>query len=220
MDTLRVVIENLSELKSSSTANWWDYLIDFGPILIAIIGMWFSYEQFKKSLSQSHDQFKKSFNNNLLQKSIEDRRNEIYKKLNEFYGPLLQLRKQSQRLYEIFRKNYYPKDENFRSLDYLLKGHKFNPTEKNLLIEIIAIGKQCEDLIYSKSGLIDNEKLRYEILPKFTSHVRVLRMVSNNEIKGNPSEFESYRFPRELDDCLQEQINRLRNELVELNKGL
>lgn len=220
MDTVHLVIENLSDLnKSSESKDFWYYLIAIGPIIIAIIGMWFSYAQLKKSLQQSHSQFLKSFEHRVMEKSIEDRRNEIYKKLNEFYGPLLQLRKQSNRLYEIFRKEYYPKDENFRTLDYLLKKHKFSFTEKSILSEIIDIGKQCEDLIYSKSGLIDNKELRYEILPKFTSHLRILRMAYNEKLEGKPLDFESYRFPRELDNELQIQIDKLQEELNQLNRG-
>lgn len=41
----------------------------------------------------------------IRQKNREDEKKEIYKKLNEFYGPLIQYRKKSQRLYDILKNN-------------------------------------------------------------------------------------------------------------------
>ena len=231
MDTLQIVVQNLSDLKEiSNPKTIMENLIDFGPLLIGLIGMLYSYLQFKKSLEQSNQQFEtslsnsnqqftESFNQGVLQKSIEDERKEIYKKLNEFYGPLLQHREKSSLLYERFRESYYPKDESFRTLDYLLKGHEFTDTEISLLDEIIEIGRECEMLVQTKAGLVDDRKLRYEILPKFTAHILILRLAYEKKLNGKPKDFEMHRFPRELDPNLKEQINRLQNRLDKLNKG-
>lgn len=231
MDTLQIVVQNLSDLKQiSNPKTVWSYLLDLSPLIAGLVGMLYSYLQFKKSLGQSNQQFvtslnnsnqqfKESFNQSVLQKSIEDERKEIYKKLNEFYGPLLQHREKSSLLYERFRKSYYPKDEKFRTLDYLLKGHKFAESELSLLDEIISIGKECETLVQTNAGLVDDRKLRYEILPKFTAHILILRLAYEKKLIGTPEDFEMHRFPRELDKQLKKQINRLLNRLDELNKG-
>ena len=89
-------------------------------------------------------------NKNLNSKKEEEERKEIYKKLNEFYGPLLQLRLKSNALYEKFAASYKSQNQNFKTLVYLLDGNKFTGNDDALLKEIISIGEQCEKLIHEK----------------------------------------------------------------------
>lgn len=147
-------------------------------------------------------------------KKHDDERKEIYKKLNEFYGPFEQLRQKSRRLYALFVAS---KGENFRTLPALLKGEKFNNNDKRLLGEIISIDVQLEKLILDKSGLIDQEEIR-DLLAKAATHFSIISQAHEGKLKGEADRFMEYVFPRELDDKISMQIGHLKNRLSELNK--
>lgn len=183
-------------------------ITDWLPSIVAIIAIVFSYLQFRRSV-----------NSTIKAKAIEDERKEIYAKLNEFYGPLMQLRRQSELLYRKFSGKYKLTDPNFRTVNYLLDGHKFTDTESEILNEIIRIGKQCEDLIISKSGLIDDNELGLKVIPKYTRHALILRLAKEGKITGNPEDFEDCTFPREFDKLLSNRVESLQKRLEQLNQG-
>jgi hypothetical protein len=171
--------------------------------LIAVITIWLSHRQFRKTLKS---------------RVVEDERKEIYKKLNDFYGPLLQLRKKSEKLYRLFSKRLGKEGENFRTLNHLLEGKEMTENEKVLLEEIIKIGEKCEDLIHQKSGLIDDRELRNNILPRLTTHLLIIRIAFEGKLKNHTDEFNDLAFPREVDDLLEEKIQHLQKRLKELNR--
>src|SRR6056297_722008 len=108
----------------ASSFDWMSFAKDIAPIVIGFAALFFSWYQLSSSERQ---------------KKEENKRNEIYKKLNDFYGPYIQLRKKSYILYQKFQKKYRTKDSNFSTLKYLLKGESFDENEKALLKEIINI---------------------------------------------------------------------------------
>lgn len=151
----------------------------------------------------------------IRQKNREDEKKEIYKKLNEFYGPLIQYRKKSQKLYDILKSNQaYP----IPTLKALLDGHEFTGNDKVLLEEIVKIGKECEDLILNKAGLIDDELLRVDLLPKASAHYYILRMAFQGIIKGDIERLEDYVFPQEFDFYVESKIGELQKRLTFLNR--
>lgn len=182
---------------------WLALLSSFGPIIVGLAGIYFGFKQYKKTLDS---------------KSQENERDEIYKKLNDFYGPLLQLRKKSELLYLIFSADLKSDNPQFRTITHLLEGRDLTKNQRELLEEIINIGEQCENLIHDKSGLIDDKELRNETLPKFTSHLLMLRMAFKNRLEGKDAKFQSYTFPRNLDKKLEDRIEELQSRLNELNK--
>lgn len=129
---------------SESSFDWPTIISSTGAVLVGVVAIYYSYRQFTKTL---------------LSKKDEEKRQDIYKKLNEFYGPLLQLRKKSNILYNKFRASYISQYPNFSTLTYLLDNGIISGNEKVLLDEIINIGIQCEKLIHEKSGLIDDADL-------------------------------------------------------------
>ena len=158
------------------------------------------------------------YTGSLNAKKEEEERADIHKRLNEFYGPLLQLRKKSNLLYQKFSEDYRKSDPNFSTLIYLLDGKTFEPNELVLLTEIIRIGKKCENLIHDKAGLIDDSNLRTEIIPRATTHFLVLRLAYQKALKGEIDKFRNLTFPKELDDLLEEKKKKLEYRLKELNK--
>ncbi len=172
----------------------------------------------------------------------DERRKEIYNHLNQFYGPLLSYLNVVKALYKLFKSN---KPQNFRTLTYLLDPKQnyqtdkgmvkvtLSDVDKNLLEEIIETEKKIEDLILTKCGLVDNERLLFDYFPDqnitdielkdisiFTlvlSHFRLLRMAYNNEISGDVERFKNFVYPRQFDLEIKQKIDLLRNELKQLN---
>jgi hypothetical protein len=68
---------------------------------------------------------------------LQSERNEIYKKLNDFYGPMRLLLRNSDELYKLFSSkiiNRTPSHIEFRTLPYILEGNSFDKTEKALFV--------------------------------------------------------------------------------------
>lgn len=64
---------------------------------------------------------------------IESERQEIYKKLNSFYGPMRLHLNSSNELYELLKtsvKKRISNPETFRTLPFILNGNEFSDTEK------------------------------------------------------------------------------------------
>lgn len=188
-----------------SAFDWGKFLISMGPVLVGILAIVFTNVQTNKNLNS---------------KKVEEKRQEIYKKLNDFYGPLLQLRKKSNRLYQKFSESHKTTNNQFRTLTYLLDGNTFRGNDETLLKEIIDIGEQCEKLIQEKSGLIDDSHLRTEVLPKATTHFLILRLAYNGALKGDSAKYKDLTFPSDLDNLLEKRKSELEAELRELNKPM
>lgn len=183
---------------SDSGTDWAAIISSFSAVIVGIVAIYYSYRQFTRTLEE---------------KKEEERRKDIYTKLNEFYGPLLQLRKKSNLLYEKFKANFILQDPNFSTLTYLLQGNTMTGNDKVLLDEIIKIGEQCEALIHNKSGLIDDDNLRNLIIPKVTTHFLVLRLAYNNVLIGDSSKYTDLVFPRNFDFLIEQRIKQLESTL-------
>jgi hypothetical protein len=115
----------------------------------------------------------------LQERQREEERQEIYKKLNSFYGPILQLRSESSDLYELFTVG---RDKNFRTLWALLDGETFVGNDAVLLQQIFDVTKKTQELIYSNAGLVDNQELQGD-LAELCSHFRILRLAKRGRLK-------------------------------------
>lgn len=177
----------------------------------------------------------------LKENKIQDRRSEIIKKLNEFYGPFQQNMNKSTSLY---RSIIMDKPKEFRTLKYLLAGEsefpdlKLTNNDRTILREIIDIGKEQQKLILEKAGLIDDPVLSYSfehesdsefeeyredlrslgLLGWANAHYRILELAYNEELKGDLEKFKHYVFPRELKSNITRRIKELSSELDELRR--
>lgn len=164
----------------------------------------------------------------LRKQRLESERNEIYKKLNDFYGPMRLHLKYSKELYDLFSESLikrlgFTKDK-FRTLPYLLDGKFFNKTEDALFKQIIQIGEKMEAIIGNNAGLIDDDNLHKEMI-KLGTHIRVIRMAYNKEfLMGDEKEIliESLTFPNEITTAIDNTFFEFKNRLDELNnkKGI
>lgn len=172
------------------------FIKDLGPVIVGLFGLFLGYH----------------YNNKLLDsKNTEEKRKYIHKQLNEFYGPLQQLRNKSKHLYKIM---IQCKPEGFRTLIALLeKNYSFSENDKKLIEEIISIGKETEHLIVTKSGLVDNDDFR-KLLGKATAHFIVIRKAYEGAITGDVDKFKDYVFPRELDEKIEKNVEILQQKLM------
>ena len=191
------------ELNSINQFDFWTFIKDIGPILIGLTSILASILIVRMTMKSAKDEAK---------------RKQIYKKLSEFYGPFLDLRKKSHLLYERFQKDYRNENPNFSTLKYLLDGSTFTGNDKELLSEIIKIGEKCENLIHSKAGLIDDEELRTNVLPMVTTHYLILRLAFEGKLEGEKDRFNDLSFPKIVDELIEKRIISLQTELHELNK--
>jgi hypothetical protein len=147
-----------------------------------------------------------------------DRKSEIYKILNDLYGPFNQLRQKSSLLYDKFKIGKAPNhtDGHFSTLLYLLAhggAMQLDSNDQAILKEIIEIGNQCEKLIYDKAGLIDDEALRLIWLPKAATHYLIIRLAYQGALNGHVANFTDSTFPQEIDALLEIRIEKLHEEL-------
>jgi hypothetical protein len=187
---------------------------DMGPVIISALALVITYFLTKKTLDVQKEQTQKTLD---AQKDIEARLL-ISKKLDEFYGPLLQLIKKSTLLYKKFSGKQREMDSNFATLTYLLQGKKFNGNDKILLEEILKLGEECEKLIHLKAGLIDDIGLRQDLIPRVTTHFLILRLAYRGGLTGDADHFKDLTFPRELETKLEERKKQLETELANLNR--
>jgi hypothetical protein len=183
------------------TKDWTPLIASIGSILIGILVIIFGYYFNMKALNS---------------RKTEDEIISIRKKLDEFYGPLLHLRKKSFILYEKFKKDYIEKDKNFRTLIYLIDGNEFYGNEKIILENIISIDEKCANLIHKKAGLVDDAELRDVLLPKATAHFLLMKLAFDGKLRGHSSYFTDLTFPRDLDEKLRQKKDQLESKLKSL----
>jgi hypothetical protein len=215
-------------LDTQNPVNWINFTASALAGLVSIAAIYFGFKNNQKTLASSDTNIQRTLEVNttntdktIKSKRIEERKNEIYKSLNDFYEPLFQLRQKSNLIYGKFKLNKTPNtsDGRFSTLLYLLTENgpdKLEENDKVLLAEIINIGGECEKLIHEKAGLIDDDKLRGEWFPKVTKHFLILRLAHTGKLKGQSELFSDSMFPTEIDALIKARINVLRSELKSL----
>lgn len=103
-------------------------------------------------------------------------KDEVYKKLNSFYGPIRLQLKMSKEFYILFSSSIKQRlglDE-LRTLPYILNGNQLNKTEETLLKQILEVGKAIKTIIDNNAGLIDSDNLHQEMV-QLGTHLRIIR---------------------------------------------
>lgn len=83
--------------ETSNPINWVNFAASIGSILVSIVVIYFADPRTKKHLLRAIKILKLTTNKELTDKTIrskriEERKNEIYKSLNDFYEPLLSIK--------------------------------------------------------------------------------------------------------------------------------
>ncbi len=190
-------------MKSDESAfPWKDLALTGATVAVAVISLMLTHSSNKRTL---------------LQKAYEDEIKDIQEKLNSFYGPFRQLLGTSENLYNEFRARQ-PDPENFRTLTALLTGKQFTGNDKILLEQIIEITEKLDNLILSKSELID-ERLQ-PTLWEASTHFRLIRLAHCGRMSGEPERFEKFVYPRGLNTEIEAEIQRLRGQLENVRKRI
>jgi hypothetical protein len=203
---------NSNEIQASF--DFWRFIQDFGPTIVSLLAILATFLVTKQTLKSQTDQNIKALN---AQKDIEARQI-IQKKLDEFYGPLIQQRMKSTKLYEKLSKKYRENDESFSILLYLMNNYTFEGNDKVLLEQIIKLGEDSEKLIQEKSGQIDDSELRLEIIPRATTHFLLIKLAYNGVLTGESNNFKDLTYPKDLVEKLEARKSQLETELLNLNR--
>ncbi|KYG81662.1 hypothetical protein EV198_1869 [Roseivirga ehrenbergii] len=228
-----MIIQEISQGATSSGPVWADSAIlaaaigAIGAFIVGIVSLILNYKTHKEQITE---------------KRKEERRQEIYKKLNDFYGPFQSYLNASKEFYKIFMVG---KPAEFRTLTFLLNKEQeyqfqdgttrkvaLNQTDKELLEQILYIGQKLEDLIIEKAGLVDDPELRYDfrtdadvtdaalegngLLAFAKTHFQIIRLAHLGKFSGEIDRFKNYVFPRQLPIKIEERIVALQNEIKEL----
>ena len=162
---------------------------------------------------------------NLKIQRLDSERREIYKKLNDFYGPMRMLLRTSYEFSLLLKKgkeDLKREDEkNFRVLTYLIRGNKFNISDTALLQKIISDGKKMERVILNNAGLIDDDGLHSD-LNELLTHIRLIRMAAKGEFETGADKHRPYDnkvFPRSVNHVIDEKFFQFKLRLEILNKN-
>lgn len=183
---------------SASSVNLPALLATIFAGIVSTSAIIFNFQLSKRSLNEKREEEKRAF---------------MKSQLNEFYGPMIQLREKSNIIYKKFRGNFIEKNPEFSTLTWLLKGHQFEGNEEVLLQQIISIGGLCESLIHEKAGFITNPKLRDELIPRASTHFLLIRLAYEGDLKGQEELYKDMTFPKELDQALRTEKERIEAEL-------
>lgn len=153
----------------------------------------------------------------ITQKNSEDEKKEIYKKLNEFFGPFQAIRKKNKLIYEIFVSQYKKNDPDFRTLHYFLDGNELSGNEKLLFEEILKNNDVLEKILIEKAGLVDSAELRKHYFPQFLAHCCIIKLAYNKQLTGEKEKFMEHTFPKGIDDYVEKEFIKYKERLVELN---
>lgn len=150
----------------------------------------------------------------LAEKQREEERQEISKKLNEFYGPCQTLLRESKMLHDAFKNG-----RDFRTLTQLLKGKEYTGNDCVLLDQVMSVTDRISELIIEKSGLVeDDEEELQELLSQARAHYSLLRLASEGAISGQTYRFKAFVYPRDLDQAIVRKKRSLEQRLEELRR--
>lgn len=186
----------------------WDIIGTLAPVLIAGLAIWFGYLQAKKAISGD--------------KHLEERK-EIYHRLNNFYGPILQYLQKSGKLYKRFKIRFAEENTQFRSITYFIENGTgdLTSTEKDIFDEIIRIGTNIEKIVFKNSGLVMDKELTKAVLSDYTTHLYFLQLAYSGRLaREDPTEYIKYAFPRDIEAKVIAAKERLEARLESLNTSM
>lgn len=132
----------------------------------------------------------------------QEERKRIQRQLDEFYGPIEQLRRESFHLYYTFLDERRKSDENYRLLIDLAENGKehFLSNEVVIMEQIAEIGKEVQKIILEKGGLVEDAELTSKWLPELAAHTRLFRLALEGKLsKGMGKELNGAVFPLGVD---------------------
>jgi hypothetical protein len=141
----------------------------------------------------------------------------LQRNLDEFYGPYLQVSNTNALLASDLKAG---KPANFRILLLMLEDSwptQISGPEKALVDEIIRNDAALDALIRKQAGLVDDKLQPY--LWRASAHFRMIQLIHRGKLSGAKAEadwFDSYVYPKALDDVLKLEVQRLQERIATL----
>lgn len=148
-----------------------------------------------------------------IQKANEKELESLQSKLDDFYGPYLQLSKTNQLIADDF-KSRHSSPKHMRILLLLLDPtwrHSLKSGDQAFIEEILAIDGKLLDLIQDKSGLTSN--VIQEYLWRAASHFRIIKMAFDGKLENDPQRFIHHAYPKQLDEIIDLEIKRIQGRI-------
>jgi hypothetical protein len=148
-----------------------------------------------------------------IQKANEAELESLQSKLDNFYGPYLQL-SSTNRLIATDLKSHHTTTGQMRILLLLVDPdwkQNFTPGDIAFVEEILSIDAKLLDLIQEKSGLVSSAVQPY--LWRAASHFRIMKLASEGKLDSDPARYAHYVYPRQLDKIIEMEINRIHGRI-------
>jgi hypothetical protein len=132
----------------------------------------------------------------------------LEKRLSGFFGPFLQLSEENKRLAQLLHARQRSPD--FRTLTALLDPSWLktaSTTDQTLVEKIVENGIRLRDLIREEGGPAAPAVLSW--LSKASAHFTVLQLAHEGKLVDDTEQFREYVYPRELDEVLKLECDRL-----------
>jgi hypothetical protein len=218
------------QLRKSEGRDWTPVIIALVSIGASVLATWITAWQKNRELSQTLKLKERELEQALglkqqeLDRTLgmrvrEQERAELTRRLTTFLGPLKQQLDLAYVLYQRLCQGDPERRtrEGFRTLVALLSGETFSDNDRAILDELVATTSRVRELIMGAQGHVDDPAVLHA-LSVAAAHFRLLELAAAGKIKGEVTRFESSTYPRELDDLVDAEIDRVRARLVESAK--
>lgn len=206
---ISVKIEPVAPLQLKNDKPSWitTYLVPtLGPIVsgsLAMFGIWLSFLFTGRTTEK-----------NIWQKANETELKDLTAKLDGFYGPFLQMSHANHLIIEEFKSRQAP---GFRTLIAVFNRAWLAglPTgDRQIIAQVCEKAAVLEQFIAEKAGMVDSHVLPY--LARASAHFRILHLAHEGKLGTDPTNFERYVYPKQLDAVIKLEIERLRQRCGEL----
>jgi hypothetical protein len=190
------------------TINWSTVISNFVAAFIGAggaltVGLW-SQRGIRRSLSQS-----------VNAAELKD----LQTKLDTFYGPFLQRSEINRLMVEEF-KSHQTDPGSFRTLTLLLDPNwrsRLSKSDQTIVSEIVKNDIALNALIFEHTGLVDSQVMNY--LSRAGAHFRLIELAFQGQLENIPKRFDTYVYPKQLDEVLRLEIKRLTDRCEKLRNN-
>lgn len=209
---ITVKVEPTGPFKLAQDAPSWidKYIVPFlGPLIsgaLAMLGIGLSYRYTRKNNEQT-----------IWQKANETELKDIITKLDGFYGPFQQMSQANQLLIEEFKSRQAP---GFRTLLNVFNQSWLNGLstgDRQVVAQVCGQAEILEKFIAEKAGMVDSGVVPY--LARASAHFRILHLAHEGRLGSDATNFEGYVYPKQLDEVIQLEIERLRKRCDALREN-
>jgi hypothetical protein len=186
---------------------WKDITVTLSPVLTAVVGflaLWISVKNVNKQIVSSEANANAQRWRDANQKEIE----QLEGILNNFHVPYLVRSEANNNVAQDLR-------DRFNDPKYRLLSKLFDPTwlknlsvgDQALINEVCEVGSELRKFIEQYGGCVDSTLVDH--LARAATHFRILSLAKEGKLGADPSPFARYVYPRQLDDALKVDRDRI-----------